>query len=157
MLTALCLISSPPLSGILVLYIMLTLFVIPPLLIASRRYLPLAFAASAMIWAGAQAFPAALAPLTHRWYLNPFAWQLLFTLGAISASLAERRLLPPRSRLLLGLAVGYLLFALLVAARRPIARAPLRSRRTAPGRSVGRSKTPRFSGYGRSTAGCTCG
>jgi hypothetical protein len=83
MLTALCLISPAPLSGILILYIMLTLFVIPPLLISSRRYLPLALAASAMIWAGAQAFPDALAPLTHRWYLNPFAWQLLFTIGMI--------------------------------------------------------------------------
>jgi hypothetical protein len=83
MLSALCLISPPPISGILVLYIILTLIVIPALLIAGDRHWLLALVVSGLTWAGAQIFADFLAPLTHRWYLNPFAWQFLFTIGLI--------------------------------------------------------------------------
>ena len=49
------------------------------------------------------------------WYFNPFAWQLLFVLGAwlaLGGAAASRNLL--RSRMLLVLSIGFLLFALAV-------------------------------------------
>jgi hypothetical protein len=81
MWSALLLISPPPASGILVLYIILTLFVVPAFLIAGVRHGVLALATSGLIWVGSQILSDFMAPLTHRWWLNPFAWQFLFSIG----------------------------------------------------------------------------
>ena len=81
--SALSLLSPPPISGFLVLYIALTLFVVPTLLIAGDRHCLLALAVSGLTWAGAQIFADTLAPLTHRWYPNLFAWQFLFAIGLV--------------------------------------------------------------------------
>lgn len=80
-LSALLVIRPPPLSGILLLYIALTLFVVPALLVAHDRFKNLSLAASGLIWAGAQLFSESIAPLTHYVYPNPFAWQFLFAIG----------------------------------------------------------------------------
>ncbi|MBX9590308.1 MAG: OpgC domain-containing protein [Hyphomonadaceae bacterium] len=90
-LLALSLISSPQLSGILVIYIALTLIVVPALLIAYPRHQGLALAISGLIWVGAQVFSAAMAPLTHRLYLNPLAWQFLFAIGMTLGMRREAR------------------------------------------------------------------
>jgi hypothetical protein len=82
--SALLLISPPPLSGILVLYIVLTLVNVPAFMIAGERHCILVLATSALIWTGLQVFSDFLAPLTHPWLLdvfNPFAWQFLFSIG----------------------------------------------------------------------------
>jgi hypothetical protein len=65
------------------LYIVLTLIVLPTVLIAGNRHWLLALVASGLVWLSAQAFADFLSPLTHSWYLNPFAWQFLFTIGLI--------------------------------------------------------------------------
>jgi hypothetical protein len=82
MWSALCLVSPPPITGIFVLYIVLTLVIVPTFLIAGERYRLLALAACGAIWAGSQIFFDFMAPLTQRWYLNPLAWQFLFAIGA---------------------------------------------------------------------------
>mgnify|MGYP003707212393 CR=1 FL=1 len=46
------------------------------------------------------------------WYFNPFAWQLLFMLGGwLALSGAQRLRMPARSRPVLALSVGFLVFA----------------------------------------------
>ena len=65
MWSALWLISLPPYSEIFVLYIILTLVVVPAFFIAGERYRLLALATSGVIWVGAQNFSDFLAPLTH--------------------------------------------------------------------------------------------
>jgi hypothetical protein len=55
-------------------------------------------------------------PDSFGWYFNPFAWQLLFSLGVL-AGLAHRRGVPvSRSPWLLASAMAYLLFGCLLAA-----------------------------------------
>jgi hypothetical protein len=82
MSSVLLLISPPPLSDILVLYIVLTLVNVPAFLIAGERHCVLALAISALIWVGSQVFSEFMAPLTNRWGgFNPFAWQFLFSIG----------------------------------------------------------------------------
>jgi len=80
-LSALFVIRPPPLSGILLLYIALTLVVVPALVVAHDRFRSLSLATSGLIWAGAQLFSESIAPLAHYVYPNPFAWQFLFTIG----------------------------------------------------------------------------
>ena len=86
MWSALWLISLPPYSEIFVLYIILTLVVVPAFLIAGERYRLLALATSGVIWMGAQIFSGFLAPLTHHLILNPLAWQFLFVIGLFVAT-----------------------------------------------------------------------
>lgn len=81
LLSALYLVSPPLISGILVFYIVVTLVIIPAVLIAGRRHWLLALTISGLTWIAAQIFADFLAPLTHRWYVNPFAWQFLFVIG----------------------------------------------------------------------------
>jgi hypothetical protein len=83
MLSALCLVSPPLISGILVFCIAMTLVLIPALLIAGNRHWLLALGISVLTWVAAQGFAGFLAPLSHRWYVNPFAWQFLFVIGLI--------------------------------------------------------------------------
>jgi hypothetical protein len=81
MWSALLLISPTPLSSILILYIMLTLFIVPAFLIAGERYCLLAIATSGLIWAASQFISDFAAPTTHWLWSNPFAWQFLFSIG----------------------------------------------------------------------------
>jgi len=82
MSSVLLLISPPPLSDILVLYIVLTLVNVPAFLIAGERHCVLTLGISALIWVVSQVFSEFMAPLTNRWGgFNPFAWQFLFSIG----------------------------------------------------------------------------
>ncbi len=78
---AVLLTSPPALPGILVLYLMLTLIVIPLLLLCSRKSAGLALAASAVIWAIAQFNPDWSPRLADHSCFNWLAWQFLFSLG----------------------------------------------------------------------------
>jgi hypothetical protein len=82
--SSLFLISPPHLSVILVLYIILTVVVVPVIVVAQGRYRSLALATSAMIWGISQIFSNYIASLIHSLFLffNPFAWQFLFAIGA---------------------------------------------------------------------------
>ena len=82
MSSVLLVISPPPLTDILVLYIVLTLINVPAFLIAGERLCVLALGISALIWVVSQVFSEFMAPLTNRWGgFNPFAWQFLFSIG----------------------------------------------------------------------------
>src|SRR5262249_33946987 len=80
---SLLLISPPHLSAILVLYIILTVAVVPLMALARGRYQSFALATSAMVWALSQMFSNYTASLTHSLFLffNPFAWQFMFAIG----------------------------------------------------------------------------
>ena len=98
---ALVLSHQPDMLDILPLYVVLLLW-FPLLLLLMRIHLVLALSASVALWIGANIFNWNLPsyPDNAGWYFNPFAWQLLFTLGAIAAhSAASRpcRGVPPRS------------------------------------------------------------
>ena len=101
MWSALWLISLPPFSEIFVLYIILTLVVVPAFLIAGERYRLLALATSGVIWVSAQNFSDFLAPLTHHLVFNALAWQFLFVIGLFVATKpdVEQPLLPLSSKL----------------------------------------------------------
>ncbi len=87
---ALCFISPPELSNILVLYIAFTVSVVPVIVIAGLARWRLTLAASGLIWVGAQFLSDFLVPLTHHWVLNPFAWQFLFAVGMVIGMKEER-------------------------------------------------------------------
>jgi hypothetical protein len=55
-------------------------------------------------------------PEVYGWYFNPFAWQLLFTCGAAAAVYGQRGGTIPRVPWLAALAIGYVVFAFIVAA-----------------------------------------
>jgi len=56
-------------------------------------------------------------PNDDGWFFNPFAWQLLFSIGAVLGDRAAKGAAPlPRNRWLVGLAAGYAVFALVVIA-----------------------------------------
>jgi hypothetical protein len=74
------LISSPDLPSILVLYIEMTLAVIPLFLILATRRPTLTLAASGLIWIISQIHPE-LSPNLANQYFNLFAWQFLFSIG----------------------------------------------------------------------------
>jgi hypothetical protein len=114
---ALILSHQPDMLDILPLYVVLLLW-LPVLLFLIRIQVGLALAASATLWVGANLFgwnfPSY--PDNVGWYFNPFAWQLLFSLGVIAAHLAARQALPGRSTLLTLLAICVVMFAFAVAA-----------------------------------------
>jgi hypothetical protein len=74
---------SPPVSGILILYLPLTLIVIPLLFWAARRHPAIALAVSALVWVIAQRHPELGAVFTERTWFNVFAWQFLFVIGLV--------------------------------------------------------------------------
>jgi hypothetical protein len=114
---ALVLQHQPAYLNILPLYILLLVWFCV-LIGLARVYMALALVASAGLWAVAHLTGLNLPsyPDAFGWYFNPFAWQLLFSLGAL-AGLAHRRGVPlPRSRWLLIAATAYLLFAFVMAA-----------------------------------------
>ena len=101
MWSALWLISLPPYSEIFILYIILTLVVVPAFFVAGERYRLPALATSGVIWLSAQNFSDFVAPLSHHLLLNPFAWQFLFVIGLFVATTRdfERPTSPLRSQL----------------------------------------------------------
>jgi hypothetical protein len=76
--SAIFLISPPDLPAILVLYLVLTLIVIPLFLMGTRRSAALTFAVSGFIWTISQFYPNLT--LNHSLF-NPLAWQFLFSIG----------------------------------------------------------------------------
>ncbi|CAN5431321.1 OpgC family protein [soil metagenome] len=99
--------------NILSVYVVLMLMAAGMFLLVARNLL-LALVVSVAIYLAARSglmLPSW--PVPYTWFLNPFAWQLLFTLGMIAGS-ALRAGPVPYSRPLFVAAAGYLVFALLV-------------------------------------------
>jgi hypothetical protein len=88
----------------------------PPLLVLMRRSPDLALGASAGVYVMAhlldwnfKAYP------SGAWYFNPFAWQLLFTMGAWAALGGRARVQGlARSNIVLGASITFVVFALVV-------------------------------------------
>jgi hypothetical protein len=115
---ALILLYQPGYMNILPLYMLLLLW-LPAVIWLMRIDTMLALGVSAALWAvaGLLQFNLPSYPDTYGWIFNPFAWQLLFTLGAVfAAQPARRRPVHPRSSWLFWIAVAYVLMALVVAA-----------------------------------------
>jgi hypothetical protein len=113
----LTLVHQPAYLDILPLYVVLLMW-FPILLWLLRLHVALALAASAMLWLGANFLHWNLPSYPHDegWFLNPFAWQLLFSLGVITAYLTTNGNFPPRRAWLMWLAAGVVSLALIVAA-----------------------------------------
>lgn len=111
-LQALLLKFKPVNMDVLPLYIVL-LLLFPPVLWLLMRKPTVALAASFAVYALAWEFGLNLPAYPNgTWYFNPFAWQLLFVFGAWCALGGAARLTDLlRSRIILILAIGYLLFA----------------------------------------------
>lgn len=72
---------SPPFSGILLLYLPLTLIVMPLFFWGARRNVFATLCVSGAVWLIAQLYPQFGAMVTDRTWLNPLAWQFLFVIG----------------------------------------------------------------------------
>lgn len=103
--------------NILPLYIVLLAW-FPLLWWLMQKHLLLAMAASSALWLAANVMGANLPswPELYGWYFNPFAWQLLFSLGAIAAVHTRRGGTLPRMPWLAVMVGAYLLFAFIMAA-----------------------------------------
>jgi hypothetical protein len=114
---ALLLVHQPDMLDILPLYVVLLLW-FPVLLLLMRLHVAIALTVSAGLWLAANLLGWNLPsyPENDGWFFNPFAWQLLFALGAAAAHLARREALPPTSIWLIVPAIGLVLFALAFAA-----------------------------------------
>ena len=112
---ALLLKFKPANMDVLPLYIVL-LTTFPLFLWVLLRQPTLALATSLLIYIAALQFDINLPAYPEgTWAFNPFAWQLLFAFGAWCAIGGAERLHGfMRSRIVLGLAVAYLVFALLI-------------------------------------------
>lgn len=107
---------QPGYLNILPLYIVLLAW-FPFIWWLARRSLVAALAASVALWLAARfGLNMPSWPETIGWFFNPFAWQLLFTLGVVAALATHRRITLPRSPWLVGLAAGYALLACIAAA-----------------------------------------
>jgi hypothetical protein len=69
------------LGNVLLLYLWLTLLVVPLFLIGVKHSVRATLLVSALIWLLPQLFPTFFDPVTSRYFFNPFAWQLLFVVG----------------------------------------------------------------------------
>jgi hypothetical protein len=109
---ALLLKFKPVNMDVLPLYIVL-LLLFPPMLYLLLRAPTFALAGSALVYVLAWNFDWNLPAYPNGvWFFNPFAWQLLFVFGAWCAlGGAERLGGLLRSRIVLGLAIAYLVFA----------------------------------------------
>lgn len=109
---ALLLKFKPVNMDVLPLYIVL-LLLFPPVLWLLLRQPGFALAGSALVYVLAWNFDWNLPAYPNGvWFFNPFAWQLLFVFGAWCALGGAQRLAGLlRSRVVLGIAVAYLLFA----------------------------------------------
>ena len=103
--------------NILPLYIVLLAW-FPLLFWLLRRHPALAFAASFALYALTRLTGLNLPsyPNDDGWFFNPFAWQLLFSVGAILGNAAAKGMVLPRSPWLTAAAALYLVFALVVIA-----------------------------------------
>jgi len=111
------LINQPNLLNILPLYIVLLMFWLPFVLWLMHRNPWQALVLSVGLWAVANVLAANLPSLQHSkgWVFNPFAWQLLITIGALTAHFSRRSPIPV-SRPLMWLAIAYVGFAFIVVA-----------------------------------------
>ncbi len=103
--------------NILPLYIVL-LAAFPGLWWLLNRWPHATLSVSVLLWFAAGTFGLNLPswPEIYGWYFNPFAWQLLFTVGAFAALKLRQGASLSRSSWLLGAAAVYLGFSFLVAA-----------------------------------------
>jgi hypothetical protein len=103
--------------NILPLYIVLLAWV-PALVWLLERHLALGLGASLLLYGLANFAGLNLPsyPNDDGWFFNPFAWQILFTIGFILGGRARRGLPLPRSRWLIGAAALYAAFAFIVIA-----------------------------------------
>jgi len=106
---------KPVNMDVLPLYIVLML-AFPPVLWAMLRKPNVTLLASVVLYLGARHFGWNLpAYPTGEWYFNPFAWQLLYVLGAWFALGGAQQSMPfIKSRMMLLLGIIYLLFALVM-------------------------------------------
>lgn len=111
------LVFQPNSLNILPLYIVLMLFWLPFVLWLLPRNPWQALVLSVGLWAAANILSANLPSMQHPkgWVFNPLAWQLLITIGALTAHFYRKGEIP-FSRALMWLAVGYLAFAFLFVA-----------------------------------------
>jgi len=109
---ALLLKFKPVNMDVLPLYIVL-LLLFPPMLYLLLRAPAFALAGSALVYVLAWSFDWNLPAYPNGvWFFNPFAWQLLFVFGAWCALGGAQRLTGLlRSRIVLALAIAYLVFA----------------------------------------------
>jgi hypothetical protein len=107
------LVFLPNYLDILPLYIVL-LAMAPMLWVMARIAPALALGASVSLYAVAWSFDLALPNMATggSWFFNPFAWQLLFTIGLVSGHAALSGIALPRHALLLVLAGGIVLIGL---------------------------------------------
>lgn len=100
--------------NILPLYVVLMLWS-PVVLAMARVSAPLTLAVSIAIYLAARFYGLALPnwPEPGTWFFNPFAWQLIFTIGVLSG-VFWRRGPPPHSPALLVLSIAGLVFAAVV-------------------------------------------
>ena len=114
---ALLLVYQPGYLNILPLYMALMAW-FAALVWLIRRNVGLAVVASFAMWAGANwlSWNPPSYPTDYGWVFNPFAWQLLFTLGAVCAAFTGRDERPRYSKALLTIAAAFVLGAFLVAA-----------------------------------------
>jgi hypothetical protein len=112
---ALILKFKPVNMDVLPLYIMLLLF-FPPMLWLLIQQPALALAGSALVYVLAWNLDWNLPAYPNgEWFFNPFAWQLLFVFGAWCALGGAQRLAAAlRSRVVLAIAIAYLVFAFAV-------------------------------------------
>ena len=73
--------NTPAHSEVLVLYIALTLIVIPTFLLSGERNARFSLALSGLVWLFSPLLADLCGPPVADWYFNPFAWQFLFTIG----------------------------------------------------------------------------
>jgi len=112
---ALLLKFKPVNMDVLPLYIVL-LLLFPPVLLLLLRHPNVALGGSALVYALAWRFDLNLPAYPNGvWFFNPFAWQLLFVFGAWCALGGAQKLAGVlRSRVVLVVAIAYLVFAFLV-------------------------------------------
>ena len=112
---ALLLKFKPVNMDVLPLYIVL-LLLFPPVLLLLLRHPNVALGGSALVYALAWRFDLNLPAYPNGvWFFNPFAWQLLFVFGAWCALGGAQKLAGVlRSRIVLVVAIAYLVFAFLV-------------------------------------------
>lgn len=72
--------STPAHSEVLVLYMTLTLIVIPAFLLGGERYSLLSLAVSGLVWLFSPML-VDMSSLVDNWFFDPFAWQFLFVIG----------------------------------------------------------------------------
>lgn len=111
------LVNQPNMLNILPLYIVLLMFWLPFVLWLLPRNPWQALVLSIGMWAAANLLGANLPSLQHPngWVFNPFAWQLLITVGALTAHFYRKGEIK-YSRPVMWAAIGYVTFAFLIIA-----------------------------------------